>query len=106
MTPFAPVLPMPPMHYDIPAHNGLATAGMVLGIISIPGATLVFLDLAIVLLGLVFGVLGLRRANRMPRQLQVGKEKAIAGIACACIGLVLSVSLTAWIYIDWRLRSS
>lgn len=98
--------PMPPAHFDIQASNGLATAGMVLGIISIPGATLVFLDLPIVLLGLVFGILGLRRANRMPRQLQVGKEKAIAGIACACIGLVLSVSLMVWIYIDWRLRYS
>lgn len=92
-----PMMAMPPLYVLAPPSNGLATAAMVLGIISIPGAILSFVDLPIALVGLILGFVGLSRANRLPRLLQIGKGKAIAGIARASVGLVLSASFSAYL---------
>lgn len=94
---FSPVMAMRPVYVSGPTSNGLATVAMVLGIISIPGAMLSLFDLPIAIVGLILGFIGLSRANRLPRLMQVGKGKAIAGIACASVGLVLSASLSAYV---------
>jgi hypothetical protein len=94
---YIPVLPMQPVYGYRQETNGLATASMVLGIISIPAVILVFFDLPIAIVGLILGIVGLRRANRMPRTMQVGQGKAIAGIACASVGLVLSALFSVYV---------
>lgn len=70
--------------------NGMATAGMIMGILSI--ATLVccglFVPLSLIfgILGLIFGILGRKSQKR---------GQAIAGIICGSIGLVLSLIVGA-----------
>ncbi|MCW2603774.1 MAG: hypothetical protein JWN61_1909 [Pseudonocardiales bacterium] len=96
-----PVMAMQPVYTMPLATNGLATAAMVLGIISIPGMILVFFDLPIAIVGLILGIVGLRRANRMPRHLQVGKGKAVAGIACASVGLMLATLFSIYIVSEY-----
>lgn len=85
-----------------PAHpspqlprNGLGTAGFVLGLLSalfamIPIIGVIAWPMAI--LGLIFGVLGIGRANH---GVATNKGLAIAGTALAAIGLVLCIAWAA-----------
>ena len=98
---FGPVMPMQPVYAYRPVSNGLATAAMVLGIISIPGAIMSFFDLPIAIVGLILGIVGLRRANRLPLGYRVGQGKAIAGIACASVGLVLATAFSIYIVTEF-----
>lgn len=70
--------------------NGIAIAAMVCGIISILTAWIPFVvaaGLVLAVLGLVFGIVGLRRSADGGR----GRGQAIAGIVTGGIGLALSV---------------
>lgn len=58
-----------------------STAGLVLGILSIPAAIIPLLGIPISILGIVFSKRGLKNPN----------GKAIAGLTCSIIGLSLSV---------------
>jgi ABC-type Fe3+-siderophore transport system permease subunit len=75
---------------DQPGGNGLAVAALVLGLVSIPAAFTVYLGAICGALGIVLGVLGLSRARRRQRR---GRTMALAGLAAAVIGLVLSAVL-------------
>jgi hypothetical protein len=92
--------PPPPFQpYPQPkTGNGKATAGLVLGIASIVFFWLSFFDAIPIVLGLIFGTLGLSEARRSGS----GRGQAIAGIVCAAIGAVLAIVLT--VVILTRLR--
>lgn len=69
--------------------NGQATAGMILGIVSL----LINTFLIVGLLAIVFSVLGLRNADRFqsvgygPR----GRGAAVTGLVCGIVGTVISL---------------
>jgi hypothetical protein len=65
-----------------PASNGLATASLVLGITSIVFCWWGLLTLAQVVLAIVFGCIGIGRANRGAS----GRGLAVAGLCCGCVG--------------------
>ncbi len=91
--------PYPPpqylTQYPQPATgNGKATAGLVLGIVSIVLFWTTIFDAIPVILGLIFGFLGLKEANRTGRSRGV----AIAGIVCGFVGAAIAIGFTAWIF--------
>ncbi len=78
-----------PGYAQRPSSNGIATASMVLGIIAIPLCFLIVPSL----LAVVFGAIGLSRANSNPAI--GGRGKAIAGLVLGLIGLSLMVLVFA-----------
>lgn len=90
-----PPPPPPPTAYAAaPPTNGMATAGLVLGIASI------FINTLFVpaILGVVFSSIGISRAGEHLRAkgFAVGRGAAIAGLICAIAG-VLNSLLWKWI---------
>ena len=79
---FPPVAAAPPPRQG----NGLAVAGMVLGILAIVLFWTSIIDLVIALLAIIFSIIGLRKASRVG----VGKGMAIAGLVTGIIGLLLA----------------
>jgi hypothetical protein len=73
-----------------PEGNGMAVAGLVLGIIGLVFCWVPFLGWILALLGIIFGGLGQGRANRIGGR---GKGLAVAGLVCGTLGLVLGVAL-------------
>ncbi|MFL5713891.1 MAG: DUF4190 domain-containing protein [Chloroflexota bacterium] len=67
--------------------NGLAVAGMVLGILSVVLFILNALDLVLAVLAIVFSIIGLVRANRG----RSGKGMAITGLVLGCVGMVIAL---------------
>jgi hypothetical protein len=68
-----------------PATNGLAVASLVLGITSIVFSWWGLFTLLQVVLAIVFGCVGLSRAN----QGAGGRGPAIAGLICGCVGAMI-----------------
>lgn len=85
-----PPPPPPPTGYAsaLPT-NGMATAGLVLGIFSI------FINTLFVpaILGVIFSSVGISRAGQLARTTgyDVGRGAAIAGLICAIAGMVNSL---------------
>ena len=68
--------------------SGRATASLVLGILSIPGALIPILGLALGVIGLIMGLTArgeMRRAGLSPT------GKTTAGVVLSCIGIALAV---------------
>jgi hypothetical protein len=78
--------------------NGLATAGMVLGIISIPFAIASFFDYPVVIVGFILSIIGLKRAKLSG----IGAAKARAGIICTSIGAVCAILLSIYVVNEMR----
>jgi hypothetical protein len=78
-----PVMPPAP-------RNGLGTAGLVLGIVSAVVFCLWPLALVVGVLGVVFGVVGRRRAGRGEA---TNGGQALAGIICGAVGILLSAAM-------------
>ena len=72
-----------------PPSNGMAVAGMVLGIISVPFVCLWPIGLICAIVGLCLSVVGKNRANTT----KTGGGMAVAGIALACATFVLLILL-------------
>jgi predicted PurR-regulated permease PerM len=70
----------------------MATAALVLGILAVITSFTVFGGVILGLLAVIFGVIGLRRANR---GVALGRGRAIAGIILGLLGIVLAVALVA-----------
>ena len=70
-----------------PQGNGLAVAGMVLGIITLVLCWVPFLNWLLALLAIVFGAIGIGRAGKVGR----GKGMAITGLVCGAVGAILGV---------------
>ncbi len=71
-------------------RNGIAVAALVCGIIGMLIAWIPFITfggLVLAILGLVFGIIGLRRSNTVGK----GRGQAITGIVTGSIGLALAV---------------
>lgn len=93
--PYGAQYPAPPNNpYPSPdTGNGKAVAGLVLGILAIVFFWVSFFDLPFIVLGIVFGVLGLNAAKRNGR----GRAMAIAGVTCALVGLVGATIFTVFL---------
>ena len=73
-------------------QNGLGTAALVLGILSIPGAFVIVGGVVLGILAIIFGAIGRGRANR-GRATNGGS--ALAGLITGAIGLLLAVAFVA-----------
>ena len=79
---------------SMPAQkNGLAVAGMVLGIVSIPFAIGSFFDIPVVIVGFILSVVALNRAKRSG----VGATMAKWGIALSLIGAVAATAMSIYV---------
>ena len=67
--------------------SGRATASLVLGILSIPGALIPILGLALGVIGLVMGI----TARNDMRRAGGASGKAMAGIVLSCIGILFAL---------------
>lgn len=68
----------------------MAVAGLVMGIIALVLCWVPFLNWIMSLLGIIFGALGMSKANRIGGR---GKGMAVAGLICAILGVVVSILL-------------
>jgi hypothetical protein len=84
VTPYTNVVPQAGYGVAQTANNGMAVASLVLGITSIVFCWWGLFTVAQVALAIVFGCMGLSRANQGAGQAPM----AIAGIICACAGLM------------------
>ncbi|MBR2743695.1 MAG: DUF4190 domain-containing protein [Clostridia bacterium] len=72
---------------QVPAgKNGVAVAGMVLGIVGLVFCFTGWFAIICTILGLVLSIVGMKKA----KETGAGKGMAIAGIVCSVIGLVIS----------------
>jgi hypothetical protein len=71
--------------------NGMATAGMICGIISIVLCWVPFAGLVLGILGIVFGSIGMSRAGRIG----VGRGAGIAGLVTGILGFILLPMMAA-----------
>jgi hypothetical protein len=72
--------------------GGMATAALVLGLLAVITSFTLIGGLLLGLLAIIFGIIGLRRANR---GLALGRGRAIAGIILGLLGMVLAGALIA-----------
>ena len=91
--------------YDQPTgKNGIAVAALVCGIIGVLIAWIPFIvfgGVILAILGLVFGIVGLRRSNLVGR----GRGPAITGIVTGGIGIALSILGIVLTVFFWRALS-
>jgi hypothetical protein len=73
--------------------NGLAVAGMVLGIIGLVFCWVPVLGWILALLGLIFGAVGNGKANKIGGK---GKGMALAGLIMGVLGLIIGIALFIW----------
>ncbi|MBA2541511.1 MAG: DUF4190 domain-containing protein [Deltaproteobacteria bacterium] len=76
-----------------PQGNGMAVAGLVLGILGLVLCWASILGWILALLGIIFGGLGIGKANKIGGK---GKGMAIAGLVCGVLGLILGIALFFW----------
>lgn len=85
--PFPPAPPPPAPAAASPQGNGLAVAGMVVGIVGLVLFWVPYVGGVVSLVGLVLGAVGIARANKVGR----GKGMAIAGVACGLCGVIANI---------------
>ncbi|MHA6618557.1 hypothetical protein [Pseudonocardia sp. DLS-67] len=96
MTQYMPPYPPPgPGYYPPPPQNGFGTAAFVLGLLGLLFSFIPLIGIIawpLVLLGLIFGAIGLSRArdNRA-----TNKGLAVAGLVCALVGLGICILYAA-----------
>lgn len=73
--------------------NGMAVAGLVLGILGLVFCWVAVIGWILALLGVIFGGVGMSKANKIGGK---GKGMAVAGLACGAIGLILGIALFFW----------
>jgi Domain of unknown function (DUF4190) len=74
-------------------RNGMGTAALVVGVVALVlAALLIFFPIAFILgiLAVIFGALGIRRADRGEAN---NKGHAIAGLVCGALAFLLAVSI-------------
>jgi Domain of unknown function (DUF4190) len=86
---------MPPQAQPVRpvSGGGMATAALVFGILAVITSFTLIGGVLLGLLAVIFGVIGLRRANR---GLAFGRGRAIAGILLGLLGIVVSAALIAF----------
>ena len=91
-----PTMPPPPPGGGYPPagppqQNGLAIAGMVLGIASLALFWLSYIATVIGVVGLILSILGFNKAKQMGG---IGSGMAMAGIITSALGIVASIVIT------------
>lgn len=71
-------------------NNGLGTAAMVIGIISVVGFCLYGLNIILGILALIFGIIGLGRAKRGEA---TNRGMALAGVILGSVGIVVGAAI-------------
>lgn len=93
---YSPAGSMPPYQPQparpVAGGGGMATAALVLGILALITCWTVIGGVLLGLLAVIFGIVGLRRANR---GLAFGRGRAIAGIILGVLGIVVAGLLIA-----------
>jgi hypothetical protein len=84
------VAPQAAPSYQPQPGNGLAVAGMVLGIIGLALCWIPFAGWLCALIGVILGALGISKAKKLGGK---GKGMAIAGLVCGIVGLAIGVLL-------------
>jgi hypothetical protein len=84
------VAPQAAPPYQQQPGNGLAVAGMVLGIIAIVLCWVPFLDQVLALLAIIFGAIGNSKAGKIGGK---GKGMAVAGLIMGIIGMILGIAI-------------
>jgi hypothetical protein len=79
-------------------QNGLSTASLVLGIISLVIFCLWPVSIILGVLAVILGFVGRRRAGRGE---STNPGQALAGIICGAVGLVLGVTLVVLLFTVW-----
>jgi len=74
--------------------NGMGTAAMVLGIIAVAGFCMYGLGVVLGILALIFGVIGLKKANRGEA---TNRGMAIAGIVLGAVGTLVSAVFLSFV---------
>jgi hypothetical protein len=74
--------------------NGMAVAGLVLGILAVVLFFLTWPAWLLGILGIIFGALGMSKAKRIGGK---GKGMGMAGLICGVIGLLVSIIWTVWL---------
>lgn len=90
--PAAPPMPGQPA-MPVGTSNGFAVASLVLGILTLVFFFTIFLPFVLGVLAIVFGALGISKANKGASQ----KGMAIAGLACGAVGVVIAIAFWALI---------
>jgi hypothetical protein len=90
----------PPPHYaqqypQPKTGNGKAVAGLVLGILAIVFFWTSIFDIIFIALGIIFGILGMKEANRIGG---AGRGMAVSGLVCAIVGAMFATLLTVFLY--------
>jgi hypothetical protein len=96
-TPHPPPPPGYPSYGAVREGNGKATTAMVLGILGIVFFWLTILDLALAIPAIVLGALALRDSRRYPAR--GGHGKAMAGLICGIVSVVLVIATVAVVYV-------
>jgi hypothetical protein len=92
---FPPGYPQQPYYAPPqPQGNGMAIAGMVLGILALVLFWIPFLNWLLALLGIVFAALGLARAGKVQG---TGKVMAITGLVCGVLGAAIGAVFWVWV---------
>jgi hypothetical protein len=84
-----------------PQGNGMAVAGLVLGILALVLFFLTWPSWILAVLGIIFGALGISKGNKVGK----GKGMAIAGLVCAVLGLLISIVWTMFIVSEMKKAS-
>ncbi|WP_239109659.1 DUF4190 domain-containing protein, partial [Streptomyces anulatus] len=71
-------------------NNGLGTAAMVIGIISVVGFCLYGVNIILGILALIFGIIGLGRAKRGEA---TNRGMALAGVILGSVGIVVGAAI-------------
>ncbi|WP_228989902.1 DUF4190 domain-containing protein [Streptomyces sp. DH8] len=71
-------------------NNGLGTAAMVIGIVSVVGFCLYGLNIVLGILALIFGIIGLGRAKRGEA---TNRGMALAGVILGSVGIVVGATI-------------
>jgi hypothetical protein len=91
-----PPPPPPPGTYGAPVagqQNGLAIAGMVVGISSLVLFFLAWIATIIAIVGLVLSLVGLNKSKQLGG---LGRGMAVAGVVTSSIGIVASIVITIY----------
>lgn len=94
---YPPPPPGYPQYGAVSQGNGKATAALVLGILSVVGFWLTFLDLALAVPAIVFGALAIRDSKRYPGR--GGRGKGMAGLICGIMSIVLIIVTIVVVYV-------
>lgn len=94
--------PVAPGYAAPPTRSGKAIAGFWIGLASIPCCILSWMGVIVGVVGLIFGLLGLRETRHFAAisgetPTRFGQRQAIIGVVCAIVGIAASVIVLVYL---------